>query len=76
MVFLFFVSITNGTMMRLTRQNTCRKLSTASCMKWVQYVTWSQHGPEDMWGLEAPGRIIHEVGTARMGNDPQKISAE
>lgn len=34
--------------------------------------TGSQHGPEDMWGLEAPGRIIHEVGTARMGNDPKK----
>ncbi|MEO6539026.1 MAG: GMC family oxidoreductase, partial [Ferruginibacter sp.] len=30
------------------------------------------HGPEDMWGLEAPGRIIHEVGTARMGNDSKK----
>jgi choline dehydrogenase-like flavoprotein len=34
--------------------------------------TSGQHGPEDMWGLEAPGRIIHEVGTARMGNDPKK----
>ena len=34
--------------------------------------TGTQHGPEDMWGLEAPGRIIHEVGTARMGNDPKK----
>ncbi|WP_153797408.1 GMC oxidoreductase [Foetidibacter luteolus] len=30
------------------------------------------HGPEDMWGLEAPGRIIHEVGTTRMGNDSRK----
>lgn len=30
------------------------------------------HGPEDMWGLEAPGRIIHEVGTARMGSDQKK----
>ncbi len=30
--------------------------------------TGDQHGPEDMWGLEAPGRIIHEVGTARMGD--------
>jgi choline dehydrogenase-like flavoprotein len=28
-----------------------------------------KHGAEDMWGLEAPGRIIHEVGTVRMGND-------
>lgn len=34
--------------------------------------TSTKHGPEDMWGLEAPGRIIHEVGTARMGNDPKK----
>ncbi|MEX6690931.1 GMC family oxidoreductase [Danxiaibacter flavus] len=34
--------------------------------------TGKQHGPEDMWGLEAPGRIIHEVGTARMGSDPKK----
>ena len=34
--------------------------------------TGKQLGPEDMWGLEAPGRIIHEVGTARMGDDPKK----
>jgi choline dehydrogenase-like flavoprotein len=34
--------------------------------------TSGKHGPEDMWGLEAPGRIIHEVGTARMGNDERK----
>ena len=25
----------------------------------------------NMYGLEAPGRIIHEVGTTRMGNDPR-----
>ncbi|MCO5241053.1 MAG: GMC family oxidoreductase [Chitinophagaceae bacterium] len=30
------------------------------------------HGPEDSYGLEAPGRIIHEVGTIRMGDDPKK----
>ena len=35
-------------------------------------VTSKVHGPEDSWGLEAPGRIIHEVGTIRMGNDPKK----
>lgn len=29
-------------------------------------------GPESDYGLEAPGRIIHEVGTVRMGNDPKK----
>ncbi|OIQ36741.1 MAG: GMC family oxidoreductase [Bacteroidetes bacterium MedPE-SWsnd-G1] len=26
---------------------------------------------ENKFGLEAPGRIIHEVGTTRMGNDPK-----
>lgn len=34
--------------------------------------TSPEHGPDDMWGLEAPGRIIHEVGTARMGDDNKK----
>jgi choline dehydrogenase-like flavoprotein len=29
-------------------------------------------GPETQYGLAAPGRIIHEVGTTRMGNDPKK----
>lgn len=28
-------------------------------------------GPESNYGLHAPGRIIHEVGTTRMGNDPK-----
>lgn len=28
-------------------------------------------GAETMYGLENPGRIIHEVGTTRMGNDPK-----
>jgi choline dehydrogenase-like flavoprotein len=32
----------------------------------------AEHGPEDKYGLEKPGRIIHEVGTTRMGNDPKK----
>lgn len=35
-------------------------------------VTWGHAGAEDNYGLEAPGRIIHEVGTARMGNDPKR----
>jgi choline dehydrogenase-like flavoprotein len=30
------------------------------------------HGPEDNWGLAIPGRIIHEVGTTRMGDNKQK----
>ncbi|PUZ26560.1 Choline dehydrogenase [Chitinophaga costaii] len=28
-------------------------------------------GADSMYGLENPGRIIHEVGTTRMGNDPK-----
>jgi choline dehydrogenase-like flavoprotein len=28
-------------------------------------------GPENDYGLEAPGRIIHEIGTVRMGDDPK-----
>lgn len=35
-------------------------------------VTSTIHGPENDYGLAAPGRIIHEVGTIRMGNDPKK----
>ena len=31
-------------------------------------------GPETNYGLEAPGRIIHEVGTVRMGDDPKKFA--
>ncbi len=29
-------------------------------------------GKDTEYGLAAPGRIIHEVGTVRMGNDPKK----
>ncbi|HXH99614.1 MAG TPA: GMC family oxidoreductase [Sphingobacteriaceae bacterium] len=29
------------------------------------------HGPESNYGLLAPGAIIHEVGTVRMGDDPK-----
>lgn len=29
-------------------------------------------GADTQYGLAAPGRIIHEVGTVRMGNDPEK----
>ena len=35
-------------------------------------VTTPERNKENDWGLAAPGRIIHEVGTARMGNDPKK----
>lgn len=35
-------------------------------------VTSTVEGPETNYGLEAPGRIIHEVGTIRMGDDPKK----
>ncbi|HVF97403.1 MAG TPA: GMC oxidoreductase, partial [Flavisolibacter sp.] len=34
--------------------------------------TSTPHTADDLWGLETPGRIIHEVGTARMGDDPKK----
>lgn len=29
-------------------------------------------GADTNYGLEAPGPIIHEVGTVRMGDDPKK----
>lgn len=35
-------------------------------------VTYGDDGPENNYGLEAPGKIIHEAGTARMGNDPRR----
>ncbi|MFZ9982209.1 MAG: GMC family oxidoreductase [Cyclobacteriaceae bacterium] len=34
-------------------------------------ITWGDDGADKNYGLEAPGRIIHEVGTTRMGNDPK-----
>jgi choline dehydrogenase-like flavoprotein len=34
-------------------------------------ITWGdKDGPENNWGLSKPGEIIHEAGTARMGDDP------
>ncbi|HYE54559.1 MAG TPA: GMC family oxidoreductase, partial [Chitinophagaceae bacterium] len=35
-------------------------------------ITWGDNGAENNYGLETPGRIIHEAGTVRMGNDPKK----
>jgi choline dehydrogenase-like flavoprotein len=35
-------------------------------------ITSGERNAANNWGLEAPGRIIHEVGTVRMGNDPKK----
>jgi len=35
-------------------------------------VLGSKPGPDQEYGLEAPGRIIHEVGTTRMGNDARR----
>ncbi|MFD0766558.1 GMC family oxidoreductase [Mucilaginibacter lutimaris] len=32
----------------------------------------TMQGKETNYGLEAPGKIIHEVGTVRMGDDPKK----
>lgn len=35
-------------------------------------ITWGgDDGPENNYGLHAPGNIIHEAGTIRMGNDPR-----
>ena len=35
-------------------------------------ITWGgDDGPENNYGLHNPGKIIHEAGTARMGNDPR-----
>ncbi|ULQ53408.1 GMC family oxidoreductase [Flavihumibacter fluvii] len=34
-------------------------------------ITSTIQGPETNYGLEAPGRIIHEVGTVRMGDNPK-----
>lgn len=42
-----------------------------SIMHEMGAIVTSHHGPEDSYGLEAPGRIIHEVGTIRMGDDPK-----
>ena len=35
-------------------------------------ITWGDDGADSDYGLEAPGKIIHEAGTARMGNDPKR----
>ncbi|MEO5595406.1 MAG: GMC family oxidoreductase [Chitinophagaceae bacterium] len=36
-------------------------------------ITWGDDATaENNYGLETPGKIIHEAGTARMGNDPKK----
>jgi len=34
-------------------------------------VTSPTYGPDTSYGLEAPGKIIHEGGTVRMGDDPK-----
>ena len=34
-------------------------------------ITYGDDGPENDYGLHAPGNIIHEAGTVRMGNDPK-----
>jgi choline dehydrogenase-like flavoprotein len=35
-------------------------------------ITWGVKGADQNYGLETPGRIIHEVGTVRMGSDKKK----
>jgi len=34
-------------------------------------ITWGDDGPDNNYGLETPGKIIHEAGTVRMGSDPK-----
>jgi choline dehydrogenase-like flavoprotein len=34
-------------------------------------ITWGDDGADNNYGLESPGVIIHEAGTARMGDDPK-----
>ena len=35
-------------------------------------VTWGlEDGPQNNWGLNNPGNVIHEAGTVRMGSDPK-----
>lgn len=36
-------------------------------------ITWGDtDGPHNDYGLQSPGRIIHEAGTVRMGDDPKR----
>ncbi len=36
-------------------------------------ITWgSNNNKDNNWGLEPPGKIIHEAGAVRMGSDPKK----
>ncbi|MFN5478571.1 MAG: GMC oxidoreductase [Chitinophagaceae bacterium] len=35
-------------------------------------ITWGDDGPENSYGLESPGKIIHEAGTVRMGSDAKR----
>ena len=36
-------------------------------------ITWGDtDGPHNDYGLQTPGKIIHEAGTVRMGNDPKR----
>lgn len=40
-------------------------------------ITWgADNNKENNWGLEAPGKIIHEAGTVRMGDDPKKSALD
>ena len=34
-------------------------------------ITYGDDGPDNNYGLENPGKIIHEAGTVRMGDDPR-----
>jgi Choline dehydrogenase and related flavoproteins len=35
-------------------------------------ITWGDDDEKNNYGLENPGKIIHEAGTVRMGDDPKR----
>ena len=43
-----------------------------TCNGCCDYIGW-RRWPENNYGLHAPGNIIHEAGTVRMGNDPKHL---
>ena len=56
---------------RSTRRSTCRRPSARSSTRWAARRCRRCRRARALYGLEPVGRIIHEVGTTRMGSDPQ-----
>jgi hypothetical protein len=72
-VYLFFVSTTNGTMTRSTRQNTCSKLLAGSSMKWGPSLPTANLGHMTIGGWKP--RTYHPRGRALQGwgTDPRNL---